>query len=1215
MDPLPNLVTNPQPSVSETEAESNSGAANTPATESPNLPSEANPLASSESTSPTSQPAPTQPSEEIEHAYWAEYEEDTTTPDEEEMKEINGGDSDYSAGDHGYWENNFFRELGDPEYVPAEKARLTWTFKGVRGTPENPNRAKTIRSPAAFVGGYWWRIKFYPRGNNVNALSVYLECSATMPAPDATLPETEFTVRKGAPDASLDDSTPEVHLKSAATGDTAAWLEDYKSQYLASGNAAQTSHDESSGPWRVPAQVGVIVYNPQEPRTGWMQSSCHQFNPHNLDWGWTYFHGPWDQIHTRRRGQHRALLNNDTLSFDAYIRVVHDPTKSLWWHPSDSEPTWDSMALTGYRPLGDTVINHSPEVAGLASWLHIGPLSKIIQGVDVLEHLTNADARPKPLCDALQKLLWQLRRRKLSPSYVDTDAVTTTLRNLHEFSNDVSEFWERLRRTMELELAGTEAGKEFARLFDSPVVSSMSSEPVNMLPTDFNSRLYVPIDNAKSTGEAVKGYLSTKPGLWSLPCVLHVEFGRHTLDKSKRWQLRYDKVDMDEELDLAPWVVDGQGSQYVLYGYVVHRGRRTSGKFFSILRPAGPGTTWLAFDDGSDNRVECLTQKTAMGPHLGLESSQSVDHKKGHDIPVVAMYVRGDMIKELLPGPQGPWEVSEASQTYYETGVYRTCEKPAEHVQVEAYSLPEYNQLTSLFDTYDLMTHAKVANSVMYMTLPRSTRLVDLRKKIALWKSASSEPIGPERVRFWQIGDSSAPSGSSLVFDSTANLDVPLDASLSTIRFWVETISEEDAQFFAIPDPLTVSTADDKADDSNVGDSTPGPSANVSSVAEGDAIASSSGTTRRQVGTTSEPTVSDEPALATASPENDAISAERVEQERVLAVAAAHDQEAAAAGSATTTVANTDSSATSVSVTEQRSTESARRAPTEPEFKLPVGHAYYFIQMFDADNQVLRTVGSFFSKLDSNVKASLRRHLKRGIRQDFLMWKRVDGANVTTVSPADTFEDVVVPHGACFIVGDKLTKEKRSQLASAGSLTSPDRLVHYLWAVSRSHPIQGFTGNKTIEATFTNDYYSGDFLKGYHHGKGTHISSTGMVYRGDFVFGRRHGQGKLDYPTGDSYDGDWVEDVCHGQGTYVEKTTGNKYVGGFKDGKRHGKGISYWEVADAELDLCQICYTEEMDAVFADCGHFCSCVTCANLVSLCPMCRKDVKKVIKIYRA
>lgn len=49
-----------------------------------------------------SHPTPISPSTDstdLEHAYWAEYEEDTTTPDEDEMKEIDGGDSDYSACD------------------------------------------------------------------------------------------------------------------------------------------------------------------------------------------------------------------------------------------------------------------------------------------------------------------------------------------------------------------------------------------------------------------------------------------------------------------------------------------------------------------------------------------------------------------------------------------------------------------------------------------------------------------------------------------------------------------------------------------------------------------------------------------------------------------------------------------------------------------------------------------------------------------------------------------------------------------------------------------------------------------------------------------------------------------------------------------------------------------------------------------------------------
>lgn len=1138
-------------------------------------------------------PPPTQPSEEVEHAYWADIEEDTTTPDGEELKEIDAAEADYSARDYPYWENNFFRDLDDPDYIPREKARLTWKIKGVRGTPEAPNRSKIMRSPAAYIGGYWWRIKFYPRGNNVGSLSIYIECSDTMPDPDESLPETDFTVRRADSSNSLNDSIPDVDLHTPATNDSQAWMHSYKAQYPIASSAETTR--ETANPWRVPAQIGVIVYNPEEPRTGWMQSSCHQFNPHNLDWGWTYFHGPWDQIHTRRRGQHRALLNNDTLSFDAYIRVVDDPTRSLWWHPSDSEPSWDSLALTGYRPLGDSVINHSAEVAGLASWLHIAPFCKIIQSVNILEHLNNCDIKPKPLCDALQKLLWHLRRPTNSSHYVDTDGITSVLRNMREFSGDVSEFWERLRRTLELELAGTKAGKEFAKLFDSPsstLVGANSDSVVNTLPTDYNSRICVRVDEFKSTSEAVKGYLSAKTGSWSLPQILHVEFGRHTLDKAMRWQLLFNKMELDEELDLSQFVTEESVGKYVLYGYVVHRGRRTSNKFFSILRPAGPGTKWLAFDDGSDNRVECLTQKTAMGPHLGIDPSQTVDHKKGHDVPVVAMYVRSDMVSEILPGPQGPWEVSEDMKNYYETGVYQPTPvdngKLKADVQIEVYSMSGYDDLKSLFDTYDLMSSSKATNNVIYMTLPRSSSIAELRKKIALAKSADGESIGAERVRLWHIGHTRAQCGPTLAFDLITELDVPLDSSGGIMRFWMETISEEDAKFFAIPDPPSVAASEDKLEDSITERSVSATPEPPSLGVDGDAVASSSAGVVQDVTTSriEDNVPANEPALATMAPESDATPAENVE---------GHITPPGAA------------------VQERHGTETTAAA-SESEVKLPVGHTYFFIQTFDVEKQALRTVGSFFSKLETNVKASIRKHLQWPIRRDFMMWKRVDGTTVTTISPAENFMDVVVPHGSCIIVGDKLRNDKRTELGVSGLFSSPDRLVQYLWAESRNHPVQGFTGTKTIEATFTGDYYSGDFLNGHYHGRGKHYSGTGTVYEGDFVFGKRHGQGKMDYPTGDTYDGDWIEDVRHGQGTYIEEKTGNKYVGGYKDGKRHGKGISYWEVADEEADLCQICYSEEQNAVFCDCGHVCSCVTCAKQVDLCPICRKTIKSVIKIYR-
>ncbi|KAE8354590.1 hypothetical protein BDV28DRAFT_78153 [Aspergillus coremiiformis] len=1184
-------------------------------------------------------PPPRPPPPEVEHAYWAEMEEDTSVPDEAEMKEIeSAADGDYSAYEYAYWEKNFYTNLDDPEHRPIEKARLTWKVKGVRGTKESPNRAKVMRSPAAYIGGYWWTIKFFPRGNNVSSLSIYIECSPTMPPPDKSLPDTEFSVLRGPADGNIHCHAPDLNLKFAHTDDSSAWVEEYKRQYPPAAAQEKTTSDT----WRVSAQIGVILYNPDEPRTGWMQSSCHQFNPHNLDWGWTSFHGPWDQIHRRQRGQRQALLRNDTLAFDAYIRIIDDPTRSLWWHASDSEPTWDSLGLTGYRPLGDSLINHSAEVAGLATWLHISPFCKIIQNANIVEHQINCEVKPKPLCDALQKFLWQLRSRSHSLQYVDTDIITSTLRNLHEYSGDVCEFWERLRRTLELELAGTDAVKELAALFDSPTPDLLwteiqGSDMVNTIPKEFNSRILVPADQVKTMHEALSSYLDSKPGRWALPPILHVELSRQTLDKAARqWRLLYNRVNLDEELDLSPWLLDGQRGKYVLYGYIVHRGRRTSSKFFSILRPGGPGTKWLAFDDGSDNRVECLTRKTALGPHLGLDASQKADHKTGHDVVIAVMYIRSDLVKEYLPGPQGPWAASPTMKEYYERGIYPytgTSDTTAEDIQIEIYSAPQYAKLESLFDTYDLMSQAKAANEVMYLTLPRSTNLIDLRKKIALWASAGNtqDQTGPEHIRLWQIGHTRDRFGPTLEFSRVSDLRATLNLPVKTARFWIQVVSDADAKYFAMADPCEMEMPQNKPEEAVFEREDSDSSDGQQYVPEVEAgRAGPSGTASRaddivQVVTEENPTAgineitensreSAEASMETRQPEDDTPNG--TGNDAVIATIIAEDieqMESEQAADISQTFDLTNGPQTIDVSADSSSTDDTSTQQTEPELTLPVDHVYYFIQMFDVEAQALRTIGSFFSQREETIKAAVRKHLQWPVTKDFHVWQRVDGTTVTTMSSAETFE-VFVPDGTCFIVGDKLSKDKRLKLNQAGLLASPDQLVQYLWAESRNHPTKAFTGFKTIEASFTSEYYSGELNKGYYHGKGKHVSDSAAIYDGDFVLGKRHGKGLMEYPIGDTYDGDWFENQCHGQGTFVEKKTGNKYVGGYKDGKRHGKGISYWEVADEEMDLCQICYCEEQDALFNDCGHVCACVTCARQVDTCPICRRNIISVIKIYR-
>jgi hypothetical protein len=233
-----------------------------------------------------------------------------------------------------YWEKSIYDNFDDPEYRPVAKARLTWKIKGVRGTKDKPNRAKIMRSPPAFVGGYWWTIKNFPRGNAADSLSIYIECSKDMPRPDEKMPETEFKVLCGNPSDNLSDIPPQIQVQFSKLENTDQWFEEYKQRYRVAGINCDLSGstNEKKPVWRAPAQIGVILYNPQEPRTGYIQSSCHQFNPYNPNWGWPNFHGPWNQIHIRQTGQRQALLRNDTLAFDTYIRVFDDPTQSLWWH-------------------------------------------------------------------------------------------------------------------------------------------------------------------------------------------------------------------------------------------------------------------------------------------------------------------------------------------------------------------------------------------------------------------------------------------------------------------------------------------------------------------------------------------------------------------------------------------------------------------------------------------------------------------------------------------------------------------------------------------------------------------------------------------------------------------------------------------------------------------------------------------------------------------
>ena len=55
------------------------------------------------------------------------------------------------------------------------------------------------------------------------------------------------------------------------------------------------------------------------------------------------------------------------------------------------------------------------------------------------------------------------------------------------------------------------------------------------------------------------------------------------------------------------------------------------------------------------------------------------------------------------------------------------------------------------------------------------------------------------------------------------------------------------------------------------------------------------------------------------------------------------------------------------------------------------------------------------------------------------------------------------------------------------------------------------------------------------------------------------------------------------------------------------------EVRDS--DLCSICMSNPIDCLILECGHMATCLTCANSLSKCPICRKQIIRLVKAFKS
>lgn len=733
-----------------------------------------------------------------------------------------------------YWQNYAYEPLDDPEYLAGETGRIDWTVHGVNGTAEKPNKERVMRSPSVLIGGHYWNIKYYPRGNpneGTEQLSVYIECS-NLPYENGKSDDTptkdeqqntngqhrsRSTQHSETGPASSRDELPEAHDSMAVESNEAQGQVE-NGNFIPSPLWTSTEpSSDSTGPWEVAAQISCVIYNPAEPRVNVSQKSSHRYCNENPDWGWTRFHGPWDEIHKRQRFKRQALLRNDTLSFTAYIRIVHDDTGALWWHPPKDKPEWNSMARIGLKRLVHETPHSSALIAALSSWLYLSPVRNLISNTQIPDLFTQPGNRPKPMIDALQCLVHE--------AFDPSQAASSFKASLDEVANiiswygedscgsktDVVATWETLRRILNCEASGVKKVAEAKDLFGDIWTLKISGTKLERDLRSEGAGTHEPATaEPSSTQEAIASAFQTSSqgicNTWyerpepdeQYPSVLQVELHRQTYcAKTRRWKKLTHHVAIDETVTIHP----GQfrvPMHYTLYGMIIHSGALEANDYYSVIRPAGPGTRWIKYAGGKDPKgVTRLTTKQACEAHegrgQGTEGTAAVAY--------IVLYVRTDSLSKILKmssqsresTTSGPLDMSGSAFTM----AVDQSEKER-RVSCLVYSSDLFKGFTGrgILDPWDPPTSSDHGlRPIIEHEFEASQTLADVEQYLTEIRQEAGEST---RFRLWLLDTKprSSVRGSprfALALGAGKRLD-ELVAAYGGCRFWLQAVSADEAK-------------------------------------------------------------------------------------------------------------------------------------------------------------------------------------------------------------------------------------------------------------------------------------------------------------------------------------------------------------------------------------------------------------------------------------
>ncbi|KAI9714712.1 MAG: hypothetical protein M1820_000001 [Bogoriella megaspora] len=1153
--------------------------------------------------------------------HWSPMPEDTSKPDQEELIEIEKR-REYSALDHGHWESKAFTNLEDPEYMPIESGRIEWTVSNYNGTKEKPNRQRVMRSRLVKIGGHAFQIKFFPKGNDSDYLSLYIECISVWDEYEEAALASEFMdiERKGwgVEKPSQPPQQLGVH-------------HDRPPMPMLHNEISGTPPNEES----VAVQFGLMVYNPAEPRVHNFRHFQHRFSSKNSDWGATRFHGPAYSIHQRLPYERAALLQGDTLAFTAYIRTIDDATGCLWAHEGETSP-WDGYVMTGLHgletPLGCVDGNLS---SAISTWMLLRPFRQFLYDVETPDRFREPFTKPMPLIEQLQMLLYRMQLPKSSTKPLSMEHLMSALEYYGLKATvqcaDVRRIWKLLASKIKDELQDTKY--DFDKVF----------------------RFLDELDPSSSS-----------------PAVIARQLKAQKFDSNSRsWSKLYDEYlpqsDKASNIDLY------DGNQYITFGYITHSGELQSGSYSATLRPYNDGKWYRYNSRAESSKATCITNRKAFrgmkgdikkrsGPYLHVSVRHDMDMTLPEPEWKVPQWIRdaytkmdGNISWEDAPLPfeipellrrlkkhveqQGAVKVnvklasSRLAQCFHSIGFVNLFDGAVSTKSDSHMHMPG-EEVDVMFPAQHTVKHVQ---DYICKNVPE---VVDHRQCLLFILNTRGGSIDRPQMLRWHD------------FDFNLGMLFYINPEL---RFFlhiipIEQIREEDeknlkqsvdreqaeAHLREARDRLIAGThirgreAETQQDNGDRED-------NPMSDATDDEVMNENSTNGHTIQpsdtTTMEARITDvpiEPMLDAPAP--DTIMDDVPEPSGIENIPSAVPDVEPVQPPTSEPEPPINNAAIEMLPESQEVKDQSRKYESlisklnltrvitfmrdiedrgSPDRKMD---RYVFIKYFDVPSQTLKSVGGSLFEPTAMIGEAVTK---------LLVSEKVVPAGISLniyeelvetcikVNRTGTFDQESFRDGTILIVREEAV-DNPTEHAIEGRFVEPPDFVH-AQVLERNFP--HLKSSHIKRKDFSASYYNGDILHTLPHGLGKHISlGNNEQYRGDFALGKRHGRGHLIYANGDEYEGAFEDGLPHGQGKHTQFETGNYYNGGWRNGKKYGQGFTCWKQAEEDSGKrCKICWEEEANAAFLHCGHVAACMDCAGRMENCPVCRGRVNGVVRLW--